>query len=525
MRQKPSSPGNRRPDTDNSDKDRKQFGGGRANNKPGRFKGNEEGGYKPKRQGNDGEKNRTFDSRDQRDKPYKKRFDREEGSSEKSFEEPKAKRVFRNPNDKINNKFSRFEDKGKPKYGKSSGDRKTNGGFRKSDDRSHSGSNRFDDKDRPKFDKPYGDRKPGKDFRKSEDKPYSRPNRFEDKDKPKFNRSSEDDRSGKEFRKSEDRPYKRPNRFEDKNKPKFDRPFGDRKPGRDFNKSEDRPHDRPNRFDADEKRPDRFQKRYDSDKPKRTFDKKRPNKKREHIEEPDVDMQMTLNKYIAHSGECSRRDAAELVKQGKVKVNGELITDPGYRVKQSDRVTLVGKKLTPHKQYVYMLLNKPKGFITTTEDPEGRKTVMELVANSGVDRLFPVGRLDRNTTGLLLLTNDGDLAQRLSHPSYQIKKIYQVTLNKPLTKADFEKVLEGVSLEDGVANVDALSYLEEKNELGLEIHSGRNRIVRRIFEALGYEVDKLDRVMYAGLTKKNLPRSKWRFLEEREIILLKHFKS
>src|SRR6185437_6300489 len=183
---------------------------------------------------------------------------------------------------------------------------------------------------------------------------------------------------------------------------------------------------------------------------------KRPNKKREQIEESDVDMQMTLNKYIAHSGECSRRDAAELVKQGKVKVNGELITDPGYRVKQSDRVTLVGKKLTPHKHFVYMLLNKPKGFITTTEDPEGRKTVMELVANSGVDRLFPVGRLDRNTTGLLLLTNDGDLAQKLSHPSYQIKKIYQVTLNKPLTKADFEKVQEGVSLEDGVANVDAL---------------------------------------------------------------------
>jgi 23S rRNA pseudouridine2605 synthase len=255
------------------------------------------------------------------------------------------------------------------------------------------------------------------------------------------------------------------------------------------------------------------------------IDPKSIKKNAARYEEVKVTAPMTLNKYIAHSGQCSRRDAAELVKKGKVRVNGELMLDPGYRVLPDDQVVLGGKKLTPQKHLVYILLNKPKGFITTTEDPEGRKTVMELVENAGVERLFPVGRLDRNTTGLLLLTNDGDLAQKLSHPSHEVKKIYQVTLDKALTKADFEKVLAGVELEDGVAKVDSLAYLENKNEVGLEIHSGRNRIVRRIFESLGYEVDKLDRVMYAGLTKKNISRGQWRILTDREVVLLKHFKN
>jgi 23S rRNA pseudouridine2605 synthase len=236
-------------------------------------------------------------------------------------------------------------------------------------------------------------------------------------------------------------------------------------------------------------------------------------------------LEMPLNKFIAHSGECSRRDAAELVRQGKVKVNEELVLDPGYRVQHDDKVTMSGKKLTPQKGMVYILLNKPKGFITTNDDPQGRKTVMQLVGNAGVDRLFPVGRLDRDTSGLLLITNDGDLTQKLCHPSYAIKKVYQVTLDKHVTHADFEKIVAGVDLEDGIAKVDAMAYLENKNEIGLEIHSGRNRIVRRIFESLGYIVEKLDRVMYAGLTKKNLPRSKWRYLEPREVVLLKHFKS
>jgi 23S rRNA pseudouridine2605 synthase len=240
-------------------------------------------------------------------------------------------------------------------------------------------------------------------------------------------------------------------------------------------------------------------------------------------EDGDADL-MPLNKYIAHSGECSRREAAELVKQGKVKVNGELVLDPGHKVAAKDSVTLVGKKLKIQDDLVYVLLNKPKGYLTTTDDPRGRKTVMELVSGVEVDRIYPVGRLDKDTTGLLVLTNDGDLAQRLSHPSFETKKVYQVTLDKALTHADFEKVLAGVELEDGIAKADALSYLESKNELGMEIHSGKNRIVRRIFEALGYNVIKLDRVAYAGLTKKNLPRSKWRLLTDHEVVLLKHFK-
>jgi 23S rRNA pseudouridine2605 synthase len=200
------------------------------------------------------------------------------------------------------------------------------------------------------------------------------------------------------------------------------------------------------------------------------------------------------------------------------------VLDPGHKLKPGDQVTMSGKKLKPQKGLVYVLLNKPKGYVTTTDDERGRRTVMDLVTTTGADRLFPVGRLDRNTSGLLLITNDGDLAQKLAHPAYQVKKVYHVTLDKQLTKADFEKIMEGVELEDGMANVDEMAYLESKDELGLEIHSGRNRIVRRIFEALGYEVTKLDRMMYAGLTKKNLPRGKWRFLDEREVVLLKHFK-
>lgn len=233
---------------------------------------------------------------------------------------------------------------------------------------------------------------------------------------------------------------------------------------------------------------------------------------------------MPLNKYLAHCGICSRREAAELVKSGVIKVNGDVVVDPGYKVQDADVVLHLDKEVIVNKGLVYILLNKPKDYITTVEDEKGRKTVMQLVEGADADRLFPVGRLDRNTTGLLLITNDGTLAQKLSHPSYKTKKIYHVTLDRPITKADFDKIIEGVTLEDGLAVVDALAHLEKKNELGLEIHSGRNRIVRRIFEHLGYVVEKLDRVVYAGLTKKNVPRGRWRYLNEKEIILLKHFK-
>ena len=228
-----------------------------------------------------------------------------------------------------------------------------------------------------------------------------------------------------------------------------------------------------------------------------------------------------LNRYIAHCGVCSRREADELIANGKIRVNKKLVTEMGYKVMPGDNV-FMGKKLLKKEDYTYVLLNKPKNFITTTKDTHDRKTVMDLVKKAADVRLYPVGRLDRNTTGLLLLTNDGDLADQLSHPSNNIKKIYKVELNVPLQKEHFEEIANGFALDDGPVAIDDIAILTADNKsIGVEIHSGRNRIVRRIFEHFGYEVDKLDRVVYAGLTKVNLPRGKWRPLTEREIGLLK----
>src|SRR6185369_4599743 len=233
--------------------------------------------------------------------------------------------------------------------------------------------------------------------------------------------------------------------------------------------------------------------------------------------------EMPLNKFIAHCGICSRRDAAEMVKLGRVKVNNETITEPGHKVSAKDEIRVNGKKISLAKNLVYILLNKPKDYITTTDDPQKRKTVLDLIRIK--ERIFPVGRLDRNTSGVLLLTNDGELGQKLTHPSHEAKKIYHVTLNRPLDKKDFDKILKGFNLEDGPASVDVLAYADttDKTKLGVAIHSGRNRIVRRIFEHLGYDVRNLDRVMFAGLTKKNIERGKWRFLNEKEVRELKYF--
>jgi 23S rRNA pseudouridine2605 synthase len=234
---------------------------------------------------------------------------------------------------------------------------------------------------------------------------------------------------------------------------------------------------------------------------------------------------MPLNKFIAHAGICARRDAAEMVKQGLVKVNGEVVTAPGHKVSSKDEISVNGKRAFLAKNLVYILLNKPKDYITTTDDPQKRKTVLDLIQRATPERVYPVGRLDRNTSGLLLLTNDGELSQKLSHPSNEIRKVYHVTLNKPLDKKHFDGILKGITLEDGPASVDVMAYadVKDKSQIGVEIHSGRNRIVRRIFEHLGYDVKNLDRVMFAGLTKKNIERGKWRFLSEKEVRDLKHF--
>lgn len=235
-------------------------------------------------------------------------------------------------------------------------------------------------------------------------------------------------------------------------------------------------------------------------------------------------LEMPLNKFIAHCGVTSRRDAVQLIIDGKVSVNKKVITQPAFKVNEKDDVFYNSKKLFITKNLVYILLNKPKDYITTTDDPQNRKTVLQLTKNATDQRIYPIGRLDRNTSGVLLLTNDGDLTQELTHPSFNVKKVYEVKLDKPLTKSDFEKILNGIKLEDGEIFADALGYADSKDKsiIGIELHSGRNRIVRRIFEHLGYDVKGLDRVMYANLTKKNVERGKWRYLGEKEIRALKY---
>ncbi len=242
--------------------------------------------------------------------------------------------------------------------------------------------------------------------------------------------------------------------------------------------------------------------------------RKRPQKKA-------VDSEMRLNRFIANAGVCSRRDADKYISAGLVTVNGKVVTELGVKVKTTDDVRFDGKRLIPEKK-VYLVLNKPKDYVTTTDDPYAEQMVIDLVKNACPERIYPVGRLDKSTTGVLLFTNDGELSDRLTHPSRNVKKIYQVTLDKPLTKNDLLKIAEGIELEDGFIAADAISYVEgNKSEIGLEIHSGRNRIVRRIFEHLGYKVKRLDRVFFAGITKKNVPRGKWRFLSQKEVQFLK----
>ena len=247
--------------------------------------------------------------------------------------------------------------------------------------------------------------------------------------------------------------------------------------------------------------------------------KKRIEYKEEHI---DPDEPIRLNKYLANAGVCSRREADEFITSGAVKVNGEVVTELGTKVKRSDEVLFNENPVSIEKK-VYILLNKPKDYVTTSDDPQQRKTVMDLVKDACPERIYPVGRLDRNTTGVLLLTNDGELASKLTHPKFLKKKVYHVFLDKNVSTEDLQKIADGIELEDGEVHADSIEYADERDhsQVGIEIHSGRNRIVRRIFESLGYDVKALDRVYFAGLTKKNLKRGEWRYLTEGEVNILK----
>ena len=240
------------------------------------------------------------------------------------------------------------------------------------------------------------------------------------------------------------------------------------------------------------------------------------------VPEVDPNEEVRLNKFMANAGICSRREADELIQQGLVKVNGNVVTELGSKIKRDDVVEYNDKVVTLENK-CYILLNKPKDCVTTSDDPDGRLTVMDIVKNACKERIYPVGRLDRNTTGVLLLTNDGDLASKLTHPKYVKKKIYQVWTDKDIAEDDMQQLADGIELEDGPIHADAISYVNDhdKNQAGIEIHSGRNRIVRRMFESLGYRVTKLDRVYFAGLTKKNLPRGRWRYLTQEEVNFLK----
>ena len=237
-----------------------------------------------------------------------------------------------------------------------------------------------------------------------------------------------------------------------------------------------------------------------------------------------MNQKIRLNKYISNSGICSRREADKYIKAGLVSVNNKVVIEMGFRVNENDIIKFSGEKINIGKK-IYVLLNKPKNYITTTKDPRNRKTVMELIKNASKTRIYPVGRLDRKTTGLLLFTNDGEVAARLTHPKYKIEKLYHVVLDKNLKKKDYEEILKGLNLEDGKAIVDEIEYANnKKNEIGIKIHIGKNRIVRRIFEKLNYNVIKLDRVMLAGFTKKNLQRGEWRYLNKKEIDFLQMMK-
>lgn len=247
--------------------------------------------------------------------------------------------------------------------------------------------------------------------------------------------------------------------------------------------------------------------------------KKRIEYREEHV---DPNEPIRLNKFLANAGVCSRREADDFIQAGVVTVNGEVVTELGTKILRTDNVVFHEQPVSLEKK-VYVLLNKPKDYVTTSDDPQQRKTVMDLVSGACPERIYPVGRLDRNTTGVLLLTNDGELASKLTHPKFLKKKVYHVFLDKNVTKHDLEQIAEGIQLEDGEIHADAVEYASptDKSQVGIEIHSGKNRIVRRIFEALGYRVTKLDRVQFCGLTKKNVRRGDWRFLTEKEVEMLR----
>ena len=356
--------------------------------------------------------------------------------------------------------------------------------------------------------------------RDRDDRPYGKPKYGANRD-DRYNRENRGDRFDKDDRyRKNDRPER-----EDRPWRKDDRPSSPYKPQR---RDESQPYGERPRFQKDGDRKGGFGKKWDrSDSSRgaaRTHDSRFKKDRKEdypRYDAPKPQGAIRLNRFIANSGICSRREADDLITAGVVAVNGKIVTELGTKVNPEDEVRFNGEIVKGEKK-VYILMNKPKGFVTSVEDPHSDKTVMDLIKGACTERVYPVGRLDKNSVGVLLFTNDGDLTRKLTHPSYNKQKIYQVTLDKPLSEEDMTKIAEGITLEDGPIFADEVSYVSEnRKEVGIEIHSGKNRIVRRIFESLGYSVQKLDRVYFAGLTKKRLKRGGWRFLSPREVSMLK----
>ena len=371
----------------------------------------------------------------------------------------------------------------------------------------------------------YEERKPRAERGERPERSFNRPERGVRPERS-FNRPERGERSERSFNRSErgertERSFNRTERGE-RSERSFNRSERGERTERSFNRPErgertERSFNRPERGERTERRGD------SKGGAKRGFASKRDEKPRSYPKyNPNrVTGEIRLNRFISQSGVCSRREADEFILAGVVTVNGQVVTELGTKILPTDEVRFNDEKLQGEK-HVYIVLNKPKGYVTSLEDPHADKTVMDLLRDACSERVYPVGRLDKNSLGLLLITNDGDVTRQLTHPSYRKKKIYEVTLDKPLTRADMETLTEGITLEDGDIFADEVAYAsEDKKTVGVEIHSGRNRIVRRMFEHLGYTVQKLDRVYYAGLTKKNLKRGEWRFLTKDEVMRLK----
>ena len=454
----------------------------------------------------EGSYSRPSYNRENGDRPYRPRFNSENGDRpQRSYSSDRPYRQRFNPNAENGDRPQRSYNNDRsyrPRYNSEGGDRPQ---------RSYGNNAGGERPYRPRYNSEGGDR-PQRSYGNNagSDRPY----------RPRYN-SEGGDRPQRPYGNNAggDRPY-RP-RYNSEGGDRSQRPYGNNAGGdRPFrpryNSNGDRPQ-RPYGNRDSYSRPIRRTGDYD---PNAKYSKKKQIEYKEQFVDPNEPIR--LNKFLANAGVCSRREADEFITAGVVSVNGEVVTELGTKIKRGDEVKFHDQTVSIERK-IYVLLNKPKDTVTTSDDPQARRTVMDLVKGACDERIYPVGRLDRNTTGVLLLTNDGDLASKLTHPKYLKTKIYHVHLAKNLTKADMEQIAAGIQLDDGEIQADAISYTDDfkKDEVGIEIHSGKNRIVRRIFESLGYKVVKLDRVFFAGLTKKGLRRGEWRYLTEQEVNFLR----